>query len=179
MAFGYAAGFKAQGQCSERRLTEQLVALKQLVCSASLCSLFINPNTLVSGSLRQPFAVQLPHIREGNGDRSCARIAPRPTGMQRSRNVARRQERFQRDVGRKRKLVPKLGQQCTAHLRVLQHFFFQASIRGMCCLKVASPITNTLQGIGRRIGESIDQDIAHGSAVRYAASHNRRLVRVF
>jgi hypothetical protein len=33
VAFGYAAGFKAQGQCSERRLTEQLVALKQLVCS--------------------------------------------------------------------------------------------------------------------------------------------------
>jgi hypothetical protein len=33
VAFGYAAGFKAQGQCTERRLTEQLVALKQLVCS--------------------------------------------------------------------------------------------------------------------------------------------------
>ena len=41
VAFGYAAGFKAQGLCTEKRLAEQLVALKQLVWSLSMLS--INP----------------------------------------------------------------------------------------------------------------------------------------
>ncbi len=96
VAFGYAAGFKAQGLCTEKRLAEQLVALKQLVWSLSMLS--INPYTLFSGSLWQPSDGKLSYTREANGDRGCTRIAPRPTGMQRSRIVARRQERIQRHV---------------------------------------------------------------------------------